>query len=398
LKSKFEFKNNLKTFKVKDIGTVITGKTPSTKNLKYFGNKIPFLTPSDISDSKFVKKTVRCLSQEGEKLLKKYVLPIDSIAVSCIGTVGKIVKICEPTITNQQFNSIIPNEKVNSEYLYYHFTTLQNSLENLAGGGTVLPIIKKSLFEEIELLLPPKSVQDSIAPTLSSLDSLRNSLDLQNQVLEKIIQSIFKLWFVDFDGVTEFDDSELGQIPKRWKVNALHSIGKITTGKTPSTKEKSNFGNKYPFITIPDIHDSLWTTKTKRHLSEKGKNVIENYLLPEYSVCVSCIATPGLVALTTRDSFSNQQINSIICKHGISPFFVYSSLKMQRKKIIQLASGGTVTPNLNKGDFSLIKIILPPIDLMNDYHNLMSPAFETIRKNTFKMEQLEKIRDTIILK
>ena len=66
IKGSFLSKQKLETFKVKDLGKVVTGKTPPTKNKEYFGHKIPFLTPSDISDSKFVHKTKRYLSEKGE--------------------------------------------------------------------------------------------------------------------------------------------------------------------------------------------------------------------------------------------------------------------------------------------------------------------------------------------
>ena len=190
----------------------------------------------------------------------------------------------------------------------------------------------------------------------------------------------------------------MGQIPKGWSVDTLDSIGKIITGKTPSTKEKDNFGNDYPFVTIPDMQNSIWAVKIERYISEKGKTKIQKYLLPENSVCVSCIATPGLVTLTIQNSFTNQQINAIICKQGISPFFIFLTMKMQKEHIIALGSGGTATLNLNKTNFSLIKIVLPPSNLINDFHNLTSSMFETIKRNSFMIVSLTKIRDTLLPK
>ncbi len=175
-------------------------------------------------------------------------------------------------------------------------------------------------------------------------------------------------------------------------------LGNIITGKTPSTRERSNFGVDYPFITIPDMQNSIWVVKTERGISEHGKTKIYNHLLPINSVCVSCIGTPGLIILTTQKSFTNQQINSIICNDEISPFFVYQIMKIHKNQIIRLASGGTAVPNLNKGDFSLIRIILPFIKIINNFHNLSSPIFEKIRNNSMNIIYLQKIRDTLLPK
>ena len=87
---------------ISDVGKVITGKTPPTKNPEYFGIEIPFLTPSDISESKYVHKPERALSKLGMEFLSTIILPPNSIAVSCIGSdMGKTVFIKQKKITNE---------------------------------------------------------------------------------------------------------------------------------------------------------------------------------------------------------------------------------------------------------------------------------------------------------
>ena len=153
---------------ISDIGKVITGKTPPTKNSEYFGTEIPFLTPSDIAESKYVHKTVRSLSKLGMKYLPTLILPPNSIAVSCIGSdMGKTVFIKENMITNQQFNSIIPNDLVDPEFLYYFFKSKRHFLKNLASGGSAQPIVKKSLFSEIQLPLFSLEIQKEIGKNIN---------------------------------------------------------------------------------------------------------------------------------------------------------------------------------------------------------------------------------------
>jgi type I restriction enzyme, S subunit len=264
--------------------------------------------------------------------------------------------------------------------------------------GTAQPKLNR---KNLDLILIPNfslEEQTKIGNIIHNLTKTIDNLQNQNYTLEQTAQAIFQSWFLDFDGVTEWDDSELGKIPKGWSVKNLDEIGTVITGKTPSTKEKENFGIDYPFITIPDMQNSVWITKTERYLSEHAKTKIQKYLLPMNSICVSCIATPGLVSLTTQNSFTNQQINSIICNDGISPFFIYQSMKLEKDKIIRLASGGTATLNLNKGDFSLINILLPTQIKLDDFHNFVSPIFKTIKNNLININSLTKTRDTLLPK
>ena len=86
----------------------------------------------------------------------------------------------------------------------------------------------------------------------------------------------------------------------------------IVTGKTPSTKKPDNYGEEYPFITIPDMHSAVWLCSTERCLSEVGNSSQPKKLVQRGSVLVSCIATVGLVGIVQKPSHFNQQINAVI--------------------------------------------------------------------------------------
>ena len=97
-----ESKEKWKTVKVGSIGKIITGKTPKTTVTENYGGIVPFLTPSDDMDAKYVSKTSRTLSAIGVQTVKNFLLPANSVCVSCIGSdLGKVVITTEPTVTNQ---------------------------------------------------------------------------------------------------------------------------------------------------------------------------------------------------------------------------------------------------------------------------------------------------------
>ncbi len=184
---------------------------------------------------------------------------------------GIIKKTVNNMIVSTGFAVLTPNsETVNPEYLYRFLTqdSITNYLQAVAETSTsAYPSIKPSVIGELEIDLPPLEEQNAIANILSTLDEKIEVNNKINKTLEKMAQTIFKHWFVDFEFPNENGEpykssggemthSELGMIPKGWKVRTIKEIalnGNVICGKTPSTKKKENYGRYMPFITIPDM-------------------------------------------------------------------------------------------------------------------------------------------------
>ena len=213
--AKFSFME-LKKIHISDIGKVVTGKTPRTSVGENYGGNIPFLTPSDDLSYKSAPKTTKTLTEQGLEEVKNCLLPPHSVCVSCIGSdLGKVVITLEPTVTNQQFNSIIPNKNFNADFVYYLMTLVGRELNYLSKTSTAVPIINKSSFSNYEVEVPNLETQEKIASILSSLDSKIELNRRINDNLEQQAQAVFKAWFVDFEPFKdgEFVDSELGNTP-----------------------------------------------------------------------------------------------------------------------------------------------------------------------------------------
>ena len=165
--------NNWATYKIGELGKVVTGKTPPTADKENFDGIYPFITPVDMKGQKEIHKTNRTLSEIGKQLMKNYLLPTNTICVSCIGSdMGKVVKTTKPSFTNQQINSIICNNKFDADFIYYALTLLSPELRNIGHQSTAVPIINKSDFSLFEISIPEnKELQNKIANILSSLDS-----------------------------------------------------------------------------------------------------------------------------------------------------------------------------------------------------------------------------------
>ncbi len=405
---------NWKTYKLGELGRVVTGKTPPTKDIDNYGGKYPFICIPDLGNSVYVKETSKTISDKGLLTVRNCLLPKNSIVISCIATIGKIGITDKPSITNQQINSIVPDEKiVDPIFLYYRLRNFQQVLESFGGGGSVFNIISKSKFEGIPVKIPDLPEQKAIVKFLSSLDEKIELNQRMNETLEAIARALFKAWFVDFEPVranaenrpsesaspaiaklfpSEFENG----IPKGWRIGAVGDLGKIICGKTPSTKVVDNFGFDIPFITIPDMHGKVFVTKTARQLSNKGANTQLNKYLPANSICISCIATAGLVALTSETSQTNQQINSVIPNNDFGAYYCFQVLDELGQEIRTKGGGGSVFVNLNTGSFSKINVLLPTTECSKIYDDVVRPTFEKILSNEKEHQQLAQIRDSLL--
>ena len=232
------------TQRIGDLGRVITGKTPTTKDPRNFGGEYPFITIPDLDGRVYVDESARTLSQQGADKIKTSLLPTGSVMMSCIATVGKCGITAKPSFTNQQINSVIPGDRVDPRFLYYVFTQLGTELQSAGGGGSVYINVSKSRFSDVEVALPRLSEQRRIAHILGTLDDKIELNRRMNETLEEMARAIFKDWFVDFGPVCAkmagrdaylpeeiwrlFPDrlveSELGEVPEGWWVVSLKGL------------------------------------------------------------------------------------------------------------------------------------------------------------------------------
>jgi len=131
-----------------------------------------------------------------------------------------------------------------------------------------------------------------------------------------------------------------------WPIRKIGDIGKVVTGKTPSTTRPENFDGDYPFITIPDLDGCRYIPMSARTLSERGAETMRSCRLSAGAVMMSCIATIGKCGITTRPSFTNQQINSVICGDDVDPKFLYYCFTQLCPAIDAAGGGGSVYTNV----------------------------------------------------
>ncbi len=140
---------------IQDFGRVITGKTPSKANAEYFGEEVQFLKTPDMHGNIFVLSTNERLSTLGAASQANKTLPVGSICVSCIGTIGVVSITTEECQTNQQINSVVLVSPASREFLFLRLQDAKQTLENLGSNGATMGNVNKGKFESMELVCPP---------------------------------------------------------------------------------------------------------------------------------------------------------------------------------------------------------------------------------------------------
>lgn len=380
---------------------------PKKHELKNCGHTL-FLNNKNIINNFLDDSFGEYITKEKSDLLRKGKLEREDLVMSTRGSVGNIGYYSSKIETeNIRINSgmvIIRNkdDNIDTEYLYVLLTSnlmKKRILEKISGSvQNQLPIRD---LKKIKLPIPDLKSQQKIKNFILNFDK---KIEINNKIIENLeaqAQAIFKSWFVDFEPFADGDfvESDLGLIPKGWEVKSIKEFSKeIITGKTPSTKIKEYYGDKIPFITIPDMHDNIYIIDSERYLSEKGEESQKNKTLPPNTICISCIATVGLVSLTSEFSQTNQQINSVIAKKDYYTYYLYLTLKNMYKYLGALGSSGSTTKNINKKTFESINILFPEEKIIKEFNLLCKNNFDLIKSNQIENKKLEEIRDTLLPK
>ena len=156
-----------------DVAKIVTGSTPSKSYLSYYGGNFPLYKPSDLDAGRHTNTASEYLTTKGRDVSR--IIPPNSIAICCIGSIGKVGYIEQEGTTNQQINTAIPSLAIFPDYLYHLCTStyFQNSLMEKSSAVTI-SIVNKSKMEHIKIPLPPKEEQARI---VVAIDNLFNALD-----------------------------------------------------------------------------------------------------------------------------------------------------------------------------------------------------------------------------
>ena len=301
---------------------------------------------------------------------------------------------------------------LDSTYLLYLLQTeeMQSQLKSRATGTTVLGI-KQSELRKVTLSLPPFDLQLSAAATLKALDDRISLLSETNTTLEAIAQALFKSWFVDFDPVRakqqgnapqgmdaataalfpdSFEASELGKVPKGWRVKSLDSIAEYLNGLALQ-KFPPEENNWLPVIKISQLRKGDTTGADRAN-----RNLKPEYIIQNGDVLFSWSGSLEVIIWCGGEGALNQHLFKVTSA-DYPKWFYYLWTKHHLANFQQIAeSKATTMGHIQRKHLTEAKVVVPPADFVAAANPYFEPLIERWIATSIQVQTLATLRDTLL--
>ena len=393
------------------------GKTPEKT-----GSGIPLITAKVIKNGRIETPTEFIAFDNYDAWMRRGIPKCGDVVLTVEAPLGEVAQLGSERIALAQ-RVVTLRGKANfldSTYLLYLLQSeaIQDQLRSRATGTTVLGI-KQSELRKIQIAVPPFELQLEVAAMMKALDDRITLLRETNATLEAIAQALFKSWFVDFDpvrakmegrtpeGMAEataalfpdgFETSELGEVPRGWRVMPVGDAIEAVGGATPDTKNEAFWE--------PPVH--CWTSPkdlsgiaapvlldTERKVSNQGLAKIGSGLLPPGTLLMSSRAPIGYLALAQVPLAINQGYIAMLPGGLLPPLYMYFWCRQNMDGIKGRANGSTFM-EISKKAFRPIPVLVPSPELMNAFTATADALFARLTANEQQAQTLSTLRNTLL--
>ncbi len=343
----------------------------------------------------------------------------------------------------------VDEKKANSTFVYL-FLKLNEAYVKSFANGSVTKTITKDAVRNLEIELPDRLTQNYIVDVYMEYTN-KITLNRQiNQTLEQMAQTLFKSWFVDFDPVIdnaldaiangqnievpeslakrfearktvresegfeplpadirqlfpcEFEESELGFVPKGWGYKPAQDIASISIGKTPPRKETEWFSDvkakNVTWISIRDMGNSgVFTQESNEYLVPEAISKFNVKVIPKDSVILSFKMTLGRVSIASTELATNEAIAHFVNpKFGINKEYLYSYLMIFNYD--SLGSTSSIATAVNSKLIKQLPVLVPDSSILDTYFDHVTGIFEKLQSVDCEVSTLINLRDTLLPK
>ena len=343
------------------------------------------------------------------KIIKKDQFVYNNMQVARDRTI-RIVRYADetPSIISPAYKifQVIDKNLLNAEFLMLYF--LRPEFDRLCWFYTDSSIrgsLDWAKFCNLKVPVPPIDIQEKIVNIYNFLNERIHLKNKINKNLAEIILSNFRRWFVNFEPFKDkpFIDSDFGFIPENWKVGSIGDYCKLKSGFAFKSAWWQDEGIKV--IKIKDINqDSIDLSECSCVSSDKLQKATEFKVAGGDLLIAMTGATIGKFSIVPKHDeplYVNQRVGKFFL--GDNPLnnlpFIWSLLKQKRifDEIINRGQG-SAQPNVSPTDIETIEIILPPIEIINQFNNECRSMFKLMIYNSYEITKLTKLRDTLLPK
>ena len=370
-----------KKCKIADLGTVIGGATPSTKDpANYENGTIAWITPKDLSTftGRYIKRGERNITEIGLKSCSTQLLPANSVLFSSRAPIGYIAIAANAVCTNQGFKSVIPNDDTDPLFLYYLLKYNKDTIESM-GSGTTFKEVSGNTMKGIAVRVPKDvSVQKRISAVLGMIDDKIEENERINDNLLAQAQMLYKQCFPY--GVQD-------DLPDGWHIGTVGEIIEIHDSKRIplSGADRAKMEKKiYPYYGAASLMDFV-----DNYIFD-GKYL----LLGEDGTVVDDAGYP-ILQYVWGQFWVNNHAHILTGRLGYDVESLYMLLKQTPVKSIVT---GAVQPKISQANLRSVQVVIPPEHNLREYNDLVEPLFSLLRANEEECKTLSALRDTLLPK
>ena len=390
-----------KEYKAMEFCSGVTDGTHDSPKPKTFGHYL--ITSKHLKDNRIDFSSANQISEEDyQKVILRSAVEQYDILFSMIGTIGNTVQVKQEIVDFAVKNMGIfkmGRNQLKSTWLYYWLNSVYSKqyINQRLAGSTQSYLTLDSL-RNFPVSYPGDDIANSIISILKSLDDKIEVNRRINDNLEQQAQALFKSWFVDFEPFRdgEFVESELGLIPKGWRVGTFLDNIYVMPGGTPSTSKNEYWEDgTIPFFSPKDVN-GVYCFETEKSVTELGLKNCSSHLYPKDTLFITARGTVGKLTLAGVPMAMNQSNYALVAKEGISKFYLFL-LAQTLVSVLLKKANGAVFSAITTRDFNEPTII-PKTSDMEQFDKLVSPIFYKIHQTSCESRRLATLRDTLLPK
>lgn len=437
------------TVRLGDLTKWSSGGTPNKSEDSYWNGTIPWISASSMEGHLYSDSKLK-ITEDG-LINGSRLAPANSILLLVRGSIlhQKIqVGLATKAVAfNQDVKClIVNNDMIDPWYLLLWFKAKeQDLLKIVESTGIGAGKLDTKLLMDYPVEIPPKEIKEYIRFLGKAIFDKITLNENINYNLEKMSQTLFKSWFVDFDPVidnaldagnpipealqsraelrqkvrncadfkplpaeirslfpSEFEETELGWVPKGWHYKNAEEIATISIGKTPPRTQKECFCDKkdsnYAWVSIKDLGNcSVFIKDSSEYLTSDAVNSYNVKIVPKDAVLLSFKLTIGRIAIAEDILTTNEAIAHFYnMKHGINKEYLYSYLKIFDYN--SLGSTSSIATAINSKIIRKIPVLIPDGDILEKYKKTTDIIFQKIKFNNGNICNLTALRDTLLPK
>ena len=364
---------------IADLGTVVGGATPSTKDPEnYNGGKIPWITPKDLSNfsDRYISSGERSITEKGLNGCSTQLIPRHSVLFTSRAPIGYVAIAENDVCTNQGFKSVVPNERTDFLFLYYLLKYNKDRIEGL-GSGTTFKEISGSTMRGVTVRVPESlEVQKAIGRYLDSIDT---KIETNRRINENLLQQASAV----FD---KFYEESPNQQP-------FTSMIDVLGGGTPKTGNPDFWNGPIPFFTPKDV-GTPYTFQTEKNITESGLAHCNSRLYQENTTFVTARGTVGKVSLAGTPMAMNQSCYAL-ASDTTDPLLVYFYVLKAVASLKHKASGAVFDAIVTR-DFASESINRLSDDDSKLVLSIIRPMMDAIHTNSEENMRLAALRDSLL--